>query len=145
MLAVLVFGFYWLIRLCALRCIAKWVSGRGKKIVSAATGAASGDDYRGVYYRPAVTGPELFVGQVLSDNLNAGSRTIASNKVCFSTPLPSLNFSKPYYPDFLPKRGGAAPVHDSGRERRYWSRRLSWLSSLIGYGLIGPCRLSLIR
>lgn len=39
----------------------------------------------------------LFVGQVLSDNLNAGSRTIAFNKVCFSTPLPSLNFSKPYY------------------------------------------------
>lgn len=30
----------------------------------------------------------LFVGQVLSDNLNAGSRTIAFNKVCFSTPLP---------------------------------------------------------
>ncbi len=134
MLAVLVFGFYWLIRLWHCRCIAKWVSGRGKKIVSAELVAASGDDYRGVYYRPAVTALTLFVGQVLSDNLNAGSRTSLSNKVCFSTPLPSLNFSKRTTPDFLPKRGGAAPVHDSGESARYWSRRLSWLSSLIGYG-----------
>ncbi len=88
MLAVLVFGFYWLIRLCALPLIAKWASGRGKKIVSAVTGCSSGDDYRGVYYRPAVTGTDIIVGQVLSDNLNAGSRTIAFQKVCFSTLLP---------------------------------------------------------
>lgn len=40
MLAVLVFGFYWLIRPAHFRCIAKWASGRGKKIVSAVTGCS---------------------------------------------------------------------------------------------------------
>ena len=36
----------------------------------------------------------------------------------------------------MPKRGGAAPFTIQDESARYWSRRLSWLSSLIGYGLI---------
>lgn len=60
----------------------------------------------------------LFVGQVLSDNLNAGSRTIAFQQSLFLNAFALIEFFKAVLRlIFLPKRGGAAPVHDSGRER----------------------------
>ncbi len=88
MLAVLVFGFYWRFVCAHCRCIAKWASGRGKKSRTQQLAAASGDDYRGVYYRLLLLALTLFVGQVLSDNLNGAVAPSLSNKVCFSTPLP---------------------------------------------------------
>lgn len=59
----------------------------------------------------------LFVGQVLSDNLNAGSRTIAFQQSLFLNAFALIEFFKAVLRLILPKRGGAAPVHDSGRER----------------------------
>ena len=142
MLAVLVFGFYWLIRLCALplyRKMGQWARQKNRErsnwlqLPAMIIGAFIID-----LLLLALT---LFVGQVLSDNLNAGSRTIAFQQSLFlnafataaeipaaadaaaskTLPLSSAGRSPVFTAgsafEFLPKRGGAAPVHDSGRER----------------------------
>ncbi len=98
MLAVLVFGFYWLIRLCALplyRKMGQWARQKNRErsnwlqLPAMIIGAFIID-----LLLLALT---LFVGQVLSDNRTRAVAPSLSNKVCFSTPLPSSNFSKLYY------------------------------------------------
>ena len=79
----------------------------------------------------------LFVGQILSNNLNGGSRTIAYQQGLFLNAFALIEFFKavlrlifcPRYPDLRP-----FPVSDV--RARYWHTRLSWLSGVIGYGLL---------
>ncbi len=79
----------------------------------------------------------LFVGQVLSDNLNAGSRTIAFQQSLFLNAFALIEFFKAVLRlIFCPNVAELRPFTIQDESARYWSRRLSWLSSLIGYGLI---------
>ncbi len=137
MLAVLVFGFYWLIRLCALPLYRKMGQWARQKSRTQQLAAASGDDYRGVYYRPTVTGTDIVCRPVLSDNLNAGSRTIAFQQSLFLNAFALIEFFKAVLRlIFCPNVAELRPFTIQDESARYWSRRLSWLSSLIGYGLI---------
>ncbi|STK72826.1 membrane protein YbiO [Escherichia coli] len=79
----------------------------------------------------------MFVGQVLSDNLNAGSRTIAFQQSLFLNAFALIEFFKAVLRlIFCPNVAELRPFTIQDESARYWSRRLSWLSSLIGYGLI---------
>lgn len=79
----------------------------------------------------------LFVGQILSDMMNAGSRTIARQQGLFLNAFALIEFFKailrlifcPRFPDLRP-----FPVSD--QSAKYWSIRLAGLSSLIGYGIL---------
>ncbi|WP_089637904.1 mechanosensitive channel protein, partial [Escherichia coli] len=138
MLAVLVFGFYWLIRLCALplyRKMGQWARQKNRErsnwlqLPSMIIGAFIID-----LLLLALT---LFVGQVLSDNLNAGSRTIAFQQSLFLNAFALIEFFKAVLRlIFCPNVAELRPFTIHDETARYWSRRLSWLSSLIGYGLI---------
>ncbi len=94
MLAVLVFGFYWLIRLCALplyRKMGQWARQNRERsnwlqLPAMIIGAFIID-----LLLLALT---LFVGQVLSDNLNAGSRTIAFQQSLFLNAFALIEFFK---------------------------------------------------
>lgn len=138
MLAVLVFGFYWLIRLCALplyRKMGQWARQKNRErsnwlqLPAMIIGAFIID-----LLLLALT---LFVGQVLSDNLNAGSRTIAFQQSLFLNAFALIEFFKTVLRlIFCPNVAELRPFTIHDETARYWSRRLSWLSSLIGYGLI---------
>lgn len=138
MLAVLVFGFYWLIRLCALplyRKMGQWARQKNRErsnwlqLPTMIIGAFIID-----LLLLALT---LFVGQVLSDNLNAGSRTIAFQQSLFLNAFALIEFFKAVLRlIFCPNVAELRPFTIHDETARYWSRRLSWLSSLIGYGLI---------
>nr|WP_154325158.1 mechanosensitive channel protein [Pantoea sp. 201603H] len=79
----------------------------------------------------------LFAGQIMSDHLNAGSRTIAYQQGLFLNAFALIEFFKavlrlifcPRYPDLR-------PFHIADNRAIYWQTRLSWLSGLIGYGLL---------
>lgn len=74
---------------------------------------------------------------VLSDNLNAGSRTIAFQQSLFLNAFALIEFFKAVLRlIFCPNVAELRPFTIQDESARYWSRRLSWLSSLIGYGLI---------
>ena len=138
MLAVLVFGFYWLIGLCALplyRKMGQWARQKNRErsnwlqLPAMIIGAFIID-----LLLLALT---LFVGQVLSDNLNAGSRTIAFQQSLFLNAFALIEFFKAVLRlIFCPNVAELRPFTIHDETARYWSRRLSWLSSLIGYGLI---------
>lgn len=138
LLALLVFVFYTLLRLCALplyRKMGQW--GRRKNrdrsnwlhLPAMITGALVID--------LLLLGLTLFVGQMLSDRLNAGSRTVAFQQSLFLNAFALIEFFKailrlifcPHVPDLR-------PFNIEDQSARYWSLRLSLLSSLIGYGLI---------
>lgn len=138
MLAASVFGFYWLIRLCALplyRKMGQWARRKNRErsnwlqLPAMIVGAFIID-----LLLLALT---LFVGQILSDRMNAGSRTIAFQQSLFLNAFALIEFFKAILRlIFCPTVAELRPfnIHDAGA--RYWNRRLSSLSSLIGYGLI---------
>ncbi|MDN8597953.1 mechanosensitive channel protein [Citrobacter sp. S2-9] len=138
MLAASVFTFYWVIRLCTLplyRKMGQWARNKNRdrsnwlQLPAMIVGAFIID-----LLLLALT---LFVGQILSDKMNAGSRTIAFQQSLFLNAFALIEFFKailrlifcPGVPDLRPFN-----LQDAGA--RYWNRRLSSLSSLIGYGLI---------
>ncbi len=138
LLAGLVFAFYWLVRLCAIplyRRMGRW--GRRKN-----------HDRTNWLQLPAMIigafiidlmllSLTLFIGQLLSDNLNGGNRTIAFQQSLFLNAFALIEFFKailrlifcPRFPDLRP-----FPIKDASA--KYWHLRLSALSSLIGYGLL---------
>ncbi len=79
----------------------------------------------------------LFVGQIFSDMMNAGNRTIARQQGLFLNAFALIEFFKatlrlifcPRFPDLRP-----FPVTD--QSAKYWNIRLAGLSSLIGYGIL---------
>ncbi|MDU5730328.1 MAG: mechanosensitive channel protein, partial [Citrobacter freundii] len=79
----------------------------------------------------------LFVGQILSDKMNAGSRTIAFQQSLFLNAFALIEFFKAILRlIFCPTVAELRPFNIQDAGARYWNRRLSSLSSLIGYGLI---------
>ncbi|HCA7077037.1 TPA: mechanosensitive channel protein [Citrobacter sedlakii] len=138
MLAVAVFSFYWLIRRCALplyRKMGNWARKKNRErrnwlqLPAMIVGAFIID-----LLLLALT---LFVGQLLSDRLNAGSRTIAFQQSLFLNAFALIEFFKAILRlIFCPKVAELRPFSIQDSNARYWNRRLSSLSSLIGYGLI---------
>lgn len=138
MLAVAVFSFYWLIRRCALplyRKMGNWARKKNRErrnwlqLPAMIIGAFIID-----LLLLALT---LFVGQLLSDRLNAGSRTIAFQQSLFLNAFALIEFFKAILRlIFCPKVAELRPFSIQDSNARYWNRRLSSLSSLIGYGLI---------
>lgn len=137
-LAGAVFGLYGAIRLCALplyRKMGQWARKKNRErsnwlqLPAMIAGAFIID-----LLLLALT---LFVGQLLSDNFHAGSRTIAFQQSLFLNAFALIEFFKailrlifcPNVPELRP-----FTIHDA--TARYWNRRISSLSSLIGYGLI---------
>ena len=138
MLAVSVFGFYWLIRLCALplyRKMGQWARRKNRErsnwlqLPAMIIGAFIID-----LLLLALT---LFIGQILSDRMNAGSRTIAFQQSLFLNAFALIEFFKAILRlIFCPTVAELRPFNIQDAGARYWNRRLSSLSSLIGYGLI---------
>jgi small-conductance mechanosensitive channel len=138
MLAVSVFGFYWLVRLCALplyRKMGQWARQKNRdrsnwlQLPAMIIGAFIID-----LLLLALT---LFVGQILSDRMNAGSRTIAFQQSLFLNAFALIEFFKAILRlIFCPTVAELRPFNIQTASARYWNRRLSSLSSLIGYGLI---------
>ena len=138
MLAVSVFGFFWLVRLCALplyRTMGQWARRKNRErsnwlqLPAMIVGAFIID-----LLLLALT---LFVGQILSDKMNAGSRTIAFQQSLFLNAFALIEFFKAILRlIFCPMVAELRPFNIQDAGARYWNRRLSSLSSLIGYGLI---------
>ena len=138
MLAVSVFGFFWLVRLCALplyRKMGQWARRKNRErsnwlqLPAMIVGAFIID-----LLLLALT---LFVGQILSDKMNAGSRTIAFQQSLFLNAFALIEFFKAILRlIFCPTVAELRPFNIQDAGACYWNRRLSSLSSLIGYGLI---------
>ncbi len=138
MLAALVFAFYGLVRLCALplyRKMGRW--GRHKnrdrsnwlQLPAMITGALIID-----LLLLALT---LFIGQLLSDNLNGGNSTIAFQQSLFLNAFALIEFFKALLRlIFCPRVPDLRPFAITDQTAHYWNLRLSALSSLIGYGLV---------
>ncbi|HDR2889350.1 TPA: mechanosensitive channel protein [Enterobacter asburiae] len=138
MLAAIVFVFYWLARLCAwplYRKMGQW--GRKKNrdkgswfpLPLMITGAFIID-----LLLLALT---LFVGQMLSDTLNAGSKTIAFQQALFLNAFALIEFFKALLRlIFCPRVPELRPFAIQDESAKYWALRLSILSGLIGYGLL---------
>ena len=138
MLAAIVFAFYWLARLCAwplYRKMGQW--GRRKNrdkgswfpLPLMITGAFIID-----LLLLALT---LFVGQISSDALNAGSKTIAFQQALFLNAFALIEFFKALLRlIFCPGVPELRPFAIQDKSARYWALRLSILSGLIGYGLL---------
>lgn len=138
MLAAVVFAFYWLARLCAwplYRKMGQW--GRKKNrdkgswfpLPLMITGAFIID-----LLLLALT---LFVGQISSDALNAGSKTIAFQQALFLNAFALIEFFKALLRlIFCPGVPELRPFAIQDKSARYWALRLSILSGLIGYGLL---------
>jgi small-conductance mechanosensitive channel len=138
MLAAIVFAFYWLARLCAwplYRKMGQW--GRRKNrdkgswfpLPLMITGAFIID-----LLLLALT---LFVGQISSDALNAGSKTIAFQQALFLNAFALIEFFKALLRlIFCPGVPDLRPFTIQDKSAKYWALRLSILSGLIGYGLL---------
>lgn len=79
----------------------------------------------------------LFVGQMLSDTFNAGSRTIAYQQGLFLNAFALIEFFKAILRMlFSPRYPQLRFFHLRDDRAHYWNTRLSWLSGVIGYGLL---------
>ena len=138
MLAGAIFAFYWLARLCAwplYRKMGEW--GRRKNREKSSwlhlplmiAGAFVID--------LLILALTLFMGQVLSDNLNAGSQTIAFQQSLFLNAFALIEFFKALLRlIFSPRVPDLRPFTVNNESAKYWALRLSILSGLIGYGLL---------
>jgi len=137
-LAAALFAFYWLLRRATsplYRRMGHW--GRAKnqeqrnwiQLPAAITGAFIID-----LLLLALT---LFIGQIISDNYHGNSRTIANQQGLFLNAFALIEFFKAVLRlIFCPGFSDLRFFHLSDGRARYWNTRLSWLSGLIGYGLL---------
>lgn len=138
MLAGAIFAFYWLARLCAwplYRKMGEWGRRKNRERSSwlhlplMIAGAFVID--------LLILALTLFVGQVLSDNLNAGSQTIAFQQSLFLNAFALIEFFKALLRlIFSPRVPDLRPFTVNDQSAKYWALRLSILSGLIGYGLL---------
>ncbi|WP_380181730.1 mechanosensitive channel protein [Kalamiella sp. sgz302252] len=138
MLAVALFAFYWLIG----RAVSPLYRRMG------AWGRRKNSERTSWLHLPAMIlgafiidllllAVALFVGQMLSDSLNAGSRTIARQQGLFLSAFALIEFFKAILRlIFCPRFPQLRFFHISDERAAYWKNRLSWLSSVIGYGLL---------
>ena len=138
MLAVSVFAVYWALRACAAplyRKMGEW--GRRKNKNRANWLQLPSMIVAAFLIDLALLALTLFVGQIFSDMMNAGSRTIARQQGLFLNAFALIEFFKAILRlIFCPRFPALRPFAISDGSARYWNMRLSGLSSLIGYGLL---------
>ncbi|NIG18918.1 mechanosensitive channel protein [Pantoea sp. Al-1710] len=79
----------------------------------------------------------LFVGQIISDNYHYNNRTIAYQQGLFLNAFALIEFFKAVLRlIFCPRFPTLRFFHLSDVRAAYWNTRLSWLSGIIGYGLL---------
>ena len=138
MLAIALFAFYWLI----CRAVTPLYRRMGQ------WGRLKNSDRTNWLHLPAMIigtfiidllllGLALFVGQMLSDSLNAGSRTIARQQGLFLNAFALIEFFKAILRLlFCPRYPQLRFFHLADERAFYWNTRLSWISGAIGYGLL---------
>lgn len=138
MLAAALFAFYWLLRWSATplyRRMGAW--GRRKNSERTSWLHLPAMILAAFVIDLLLLGVALFVGQMLSDSLNAGSRTIARQQGLFLNAFALIEFFKAILRlIFCPRYPQLRFFHLSEERAAYWNTRLSWLSSVIGYGLL---------
>lgn len=138
MLAVALFAFYWLIRMLVMplyRRMGRW--GRQKSNQPGSWLHLPLTIIAAFAIDLMLLALALFVGQILSDNLNDGSRTIAYQQGLFLNAFALIEFFKAVLRlIFCPRFADLRPFPISDARARYWHTRLSWLSGVIGYGLL---------
>lgn len=137
-LALALFVLYWLLRRMAYplyRHLGQW--GRNKN-----------RDHRNWLQLPAaITGAfiidllllalALFIGQIISDNFHVNSRTIAYQQGLFLNAFALIEFFKALLRlIFCPRFPELRFFHLNDARASYWNTRLSWLSGMMGYGLL---------
>lgn len=138
MLAAALFAFYWLIRLAVTplyRRMGDWGHRKNSarnnwlQLPAMITGAFVID--------LLLLALALFTGQILIDNMNGGSRTIAYQQGLFLNAFALIEFFKAVLRLlFCPRYPQLRFFHLADNRAHYWNTRLSWLSGLIGYGLL---------
>jgi len=79
----------------------------------------------------------LFIGQIISENYHSGNRTIAYQQGLFLNAFALIEFFKALLRlIFCPRFPALRFFHLSDARAVYWHTRLSWLSGIIGYGLL---------
>ncbi|MBS0880025.1 mechanosensitive channel protein [Pantoea sp. JGM49] len=79
----------------------------------------------------------LFVGQIISENYHNNNRTIAYQQGLFLNAFALIEFFKAVLRlIFCPRFPTLRFFHLSDVRAAYWNTRLSWLSGIIGYGLL---------
>lgn len=79
----------------------------------------------------------LFLGQIISDNYHGDNRTIAYQQGLFLNAFALIEFFKAVLRlIFCPRFPTLRFFHLSDARASYWNTRLSWLSGIIGYGLL---------
>lgn len=138
MLAALVFAFYWLARLCAWPLYLKMGQWGRKKNREKSSWFHLPLMIAGAFIIDLLLlALTLFVGQVLSDNLHAGNRTIAFQQSLFLNAFALIEFFKALLRLlFCPRVADLRPFSIRDESAKYWALRLSILSGLIGYGLL---------
>jgi hypothetical protein len=138
MLAGMVFAFYWLVRLCAwplYRKMGRW--GRKKNREKSSWLHLPLMIFGAFVIDLLLLALTLFVGQLLSDNLNAANRTIAFQQGLFLNAFALIEFFKAILRlIFCPRVADLRPFTIDDASAKYWALRLSILSGLIGYGLL---------
>ncbi|MGL4429780.1 MAG: mechanosensitive channel protein [Silvania sp.] len=138
MLAGAVFAFFWLVRLCAwplYRKMGRW--GRKKNREKSSWFHLPLMITSAFIIDLLLLALTLFVGQVLSENMNAGNRTIAFQQALFLNAFALIEFFKAILRlIFCPRVPDLRPFAIDDRTAHYWALRLSVLSGLIGYGLM---------
>ncbi|MFY9997613.1 MAG: mechanosensitive channel protein [Leclercia sp.] len=138
MLAGSVFAFFWLVRLCAwplYRKMGRW--GRKKNREKSSWFHLPLMITTAFIIDLLLLALTLFVGQVLSENMNAGNRTIAFQQALFLNAFALIEFFKAILRlIFCPRVPDLRPFAIDDRTAHYWALRLSVLSGLIGYGLL---------
>ena len=138
MLAAMVFAIYSLLRLAALplyRRMGRW--GRKKNREHSNWLQLPGMIVGAFVIDLLLLTLTLFVGQMLIDNFNSGSQTIAFQQSLFLSAFALIEFFKAILRlIFCPRVPELRPFSIADGSARYWNLRLSALSSLIGYGLI---------
>ncbi|MCI1897703.1 MAG: mechanosensitive channel protein [Enterobacter sp.] len=138
MLAALVFAFYWLARLCAWPLYLKMGQWGRKKNREKSSWFHLPLMIAGAFIIDLLLlALTLFVGQILSDNLHAGNRTIAFQQSLFLNAFALIEFFKALLRLlFCPRVADLRPFSIRDDSAKYWALRLSILSGLIGYGLL---------
>lgn len=137
-LALALFAFYWLVRWLMYpiyRRLGEW-------------GRRRSQDRNSWFPLPATIAAafiidllllalSLFVGQIISDNTHGGNRTIAYQQGLFLNAFALIEFFKAVLRlIFCPRFPALRFFHLSDLRASYWNTRLSWLSGIIGYGLL---------
>ena len=138
MLALLVFALYGLLRLGSLPLLKRMGHWGRKKNHDRSSWLHLPATILGAFlFDLLLLAVTLFVGEIMSDRLNAGNPTIAFQQSLFLSAFALIEFFKAVLRlIFSPQVPDLRPFNMHAPTARYWCRHLSLLSGITGYGLI---------